>query len=132
MYSAKDIIFFIFIFIVKTSFASIEFFLKWYSPQENKNVKHPHGFRVLAMSWSLLNNLLRQVGRELFDREEWPFLYASHRSVPLDICLLCADLTKMHFAFTGSWFLVSMNILSASEEKESKRTRIVRGPTINR
>lgn len=110
MYSAKDIIFFIFIFIVKTSFASIEFFLKWYSPQENKKVKHPHGFRVLAMSWSLLNNLLRQVGRELFDREEWPFLYASHRSVPLDICLLRADLTKMHFAFTGSWFLVSMNI----------------------
>lgn len=30
MYSAKDINFFIFIFIVKTSFASIEFFLKWY------------------------------------------------------------------------------------------------------
>lgn len=31
MYSAKDRIFFIFIFIVKTSFATIEFFLKWYS-----------------------------------------------------------------------------------------------------
>lgn len=76
-----------------------------------------------------LNNLLRQVGRELFDREEWPLLYASHRGVPLDICLLRADLTKMHFAFTGSWFLVSMNILSAPEEKGSKRTRIVHGPT---
>lgn len=37
MHSAKDIIFFIFIFIVKTSFVTIEFFLKWYSREQNKN-----------------------------------------------------------------------------------------------
>lgn len=37
-------------------------------------------------------------------------------------------LTKMHFAFTGSWFLVYMNVLSASEEKGQK-ARTIRGPT---